>query len=181
MKDITSMTTAEMVAEYNSLTGKSIKKFSSRAAGEKQLQAARAQGTLPGTTVKQDGSCCPQCGREHDQTYAGAEGTAAAERLFCHHCSTEYYPDGRVYKAQPSSKQRAESTRRSWSDKAVHDRRSLKQRVQVNGEEYRSVLAAFLALGLPASKHIKFRAQLKAAGALAWDEKFHFVVVSKPQ
>lgn len=31
--------TAQLVAEYNRLTGKSIKKFSSRAAGEKQVQA----------------------------------------------------------------------------------------------------------------------------------------------
>lgn len=35
------MTTKEMIAEYNRLTGKNIKKFSSRAAGEKQLIAAR--------------------------------------------------------------------------------------------------------------------------------------------
>ena len=37
LKPISEMTTAEMVAEYNKLTDKSIKKFSSRAAGEKQL------------------------------------------------------------------------------------------------------------------------------------------------
>lgn len=42
-QNISAMTTAAMVAEYNSLTGKSIKKFSSRAAGEKQLEAARTK------------------------------------------------------------------------------------------------------------------------------------------
>jgi hypothetical protein len=42
MKD---MTTAQMVAEYNQLTGKSIKKFSDRATGEKQLAKARAEHT----------------------------------------------------------------------------------------------------------------------------------------
>lgn len=36
------MTTQEMIAEYNKLTGKNIKKFSSRAAGEAQLAKARA-------------------------------------------------------------------------------------------------------------------------------------------
>jgi hypothetical protein len=41
MKAITEMTTAEMIQEYNDLTGKSIKKFSTRAAGEKQLAKAR--------------------------------------------------------------------------------------------------------------------------------------------
>lgn len=35
---VASATTAQLVAEYNRLTGKSIKKFSSRAAGEKQVQ-----------------------------------------------------------------------------------------------------------------------------------------------
>lgn len=43
MKAINEMTTAEMVAEYNVLTGKNIKKFSSRAAGEKQLAKARSE------------------------------------------------------------------------------------------------------------------------------------------
>lgn len=41
MKNIDDMTIKEMVAEYNALTGKSIKKFASRAAGEKQLAKAR--------------------------------------------------------------------------------------------------------------------------------------------
>jgi hypothetical protein len=41
MKIITEMTTPEMVAEYNQLTGKSIKKFSDRKTGERQLASAR--------------------------------------------------------------------------------------------------------------------------------------------
>lgn len=36
------MTTAQMIAEYNALTGKAITRFSSRAAGERQLANARA-------------------------------------------------------------------------------------------------------------------------------------------
>lgn len=41
MKLISEMTTAELVAEYNEKTGKNIKKFSSRAAGEKQVANLR--------------------------------------------------------------------------------------------------------------------------------------------
>lgn len=41
MKSVKEMTTAELVEEYNKLRGKSIKKFSSRAAGEAQVLAAR--------------------------------------------------------------------------------------------------------------------------------------------
>lgn len=37
--DVKLAQTSQLVAEYNRLTGKSIKKFSSRAAGEKQVQA----------------------------------------------------------------------------------------------------------------------------------------------
>ena len=48
---VTTATTAQLVAEYNRLTGKSIKKFSSRAAGEKQVQklidALAEQPVLP--------------------------------------------------------------------------------------------------------------------------------------
>lgn len=40
-----SMTTSQMVAEYNALTGKAITRFSSRAAGERQLARARAVHT----------------------------------------------------------------------------------------------------------------------------------------
>lgn len=40
LKSITTAATAELVAAYNELTGKAIKKFSSRAAGEKQVAAA---------------------------------------------------------------------------------------------------------------------------------------------
>lgn len=59
-KPISEMTTAEMVAEYNKLTDKSIKKFSSRAAGEKQLAKARefmvvAKAVVAGAaSVKED-------------------------------------------------------------------------------------------------------------------------------
>ena len=53
MKKIADLTTAEMVAEYNALTGKSIKKFSSRAAGEKQLAAARSAQPQPTSEKKQ--------------------------------------------------------------------------------------------------------------------------------
>lgn len=41
MKPVKEMTTAELIAEYNKLKGKSIKKFSSRANGEAQVEAAR--------------------------------------------------------------------------------------------------------------------------------------------
>ena len=45
MKPTTEMTTAELITEYNALTGKGVKRFSSRGAGEKQVNAARERST----------------------------------------------------------------------------------------------------------------------------------------
>jgi len=59
---------------------------------------------------------------------------------------------------------RSESIAASWTDKNVAASRSQRDHVEVAGVEYRSVAAAFLALNLPMGKHIKFRADLKAAG-----------------
>ena len=42
-QQISALTTAELVKLYNEKTGKSIKKFSSRAAGEKQVAALFAE------------------------------------------------------------------------------------------------------------------------------------------
>lgn len=55
-KDVKEMSTAEMIVEYNLLTKKSIKKFSSREAGEKQLSSARTvaaffSGATPATPI----------------------------------------------------------------------------------------------------------------------------------
>lgn len=140
MTPITDMKTSDMVAEYNALTGKSIKKFSSRAAGEKQLTQARAE------KIEAMG----------DDELLEALGV----------------------KPPAKSLTRADGVRKSWSDKNTHDLRSARHRVAVNGVEYRSVRAAFTALDLPLSKHIKFRSQLKAAKVLAWNDKFQFSLVA---
>lgn len=174
MKNLNEMTTKEMVAEYNSLTGKSITKFSTRAAGEKQLSKARNEFVEELKQVKEelvkevevakeDG--CPSCGETMDQTPAGLEGTAAAERNFCHHCSTEYHQDGRIYKAPAKSATLSESISKSWADPEVAAKRVLRHCVAVEGVgHFRSVLKAFQSLHLPVSKHIKFRMELKAKG-----------------
>lgn len=109
-KQISEMTTTEMLAEYNSLTGKAVKKFSSRAAGEKQLEKAREQHQAssaqeplftpePNTTQEDTVETkelntqevdtqeaaelvakCPKCGKTEDQTPAGLDNTVAGEK-----------------------------------------------------------------------------------------------------
>lgn len=188
-KTIAQMTTAEMVAEYNLLTGKSIKKFSSRAAGEQQLTKAREllavakqtatvavqpaqqpEETQVTEEVKKsfdyavDG--CPNCGATEDQTYAGEEGTTAEERNFCHHCSTECWRDtGEIYKAPAKSDTRSKAIAATWENDRIAAARSARDNVAVDGHgTFRSVAAAFKALGLPMSKHIKFRIEVKSNG-----------------
>jgi len=56
----------------------------------------------------------------------------------------------------------AEAAARTWTNPEVHAKRAQRSSVVVDGEPYTSVHAAFEALELPMSKHIKFRAKLKA-------------------
>lgn len=79
----------------------------------------------------------------------------------CHACGHEV--DSRVAD-KPVNEARSEGVKKSWADEAVKAARSSRHAVEVGGVRYRSVREAFKALGLPDSKHIKFRGELKKAG-----------------
>lgn len=196
MKNVIEMTSKEMIAEYNSLTGKNITKFSTRAVGEKQLEKARSKFVAELKNVREelvaevekaaepvakeyhysvDG--CPSCGAKEDITPAGLEGTAGGERLFCHNCSTEFHQDGRIYNAPAKSKTLSESIKASWKNAEVAAKRAKRDHVEVEGKGvFPSVLKAFQALGLPVSKHIKFRMELKAQGSAKFGS-YNFKIV----
>lgn len=140
MKAIKDMTTAEMLCEYNVLTGKSIKKFASRAAGEKQLAAARA---------------AEEAAKKPPVQFPSKKEEAPPAKQ----------PPKEKPKKTPAVKvARGEAVAASWQDTKVRAARSARSRVVVDGVEFRSVAAAFHELGLPMNKHIKFRATLKATG-----------------
>lgn len=195
MKAINEMTTTEMVAEYNALTGKSIKKFSSRAAGEKQLAKVRSEVSSTSqaaadVAVEKKGfdyavDGCPGCGATEDQTAAGLDGTIAGDqRNFCHHCSTEYWRDtGKIYKAPAKSVNRSKSISESWNKPEVAAKRARRDNVKVSGSGvFRSVLEAFKSLNLPQSKHIKFRMALKQVGSGVFEyggKTYEFTIVEK--
>lgn len=67
-------------------------------------------------------------------------------------------------RAPVASADRSEAIRASWSNKAVHDARSERRGVEVDGKYFRSVRAAFDEFKIPLGSHIKFRMDLKAAG-----------------
>ncbi len=131
---------------------------------------------------------CPLCGSEHDQTRAGLEGTVASERGLCHHCGEEYWLEGKkagqLFKRRQPGRDAAKAISASWNDADTRAARSLKQKVSADGVTYRSVREAFKALGLPDSKHVKFRMELKAAGSLPFkhgDKTHHFAIVADTQ
>lgn len=77
MKSTTEMTTAELIAEYNALTGKSVKRFSSRGAGEKQVSAARERGATQ--TTAPTGTVVPK-GKKGKAKIRKVRGAASAEK-----------------------------------------------------------------------------------------------------
>lgn len=60
----------------------------------------------------------------------------------------------------------SEAQRIAWKDSDTYEARSERSAVMVDGIEYKSVPKAFAALGLPKSKLVRFRSQLKDAGKM---------------
>lgn len=73
-------------------------------------------------------------------------------------------------KADKAPSDRSAAIAASWADKNVAAARAQRNGVAVDGVEYRSVAAAFTALGLPMGVHIRFRGALKAAGKLSYGD-----------
>ncbi|AXF41791.1 hypothetical protein [Pseudomonas phage E79] len=72
----------------------------------------------------------------------------------------------------------------SWKDPEVSKKRTQRHGVAVTVKgkrgEFRSTNAAFIEFGLPSSKHIRFRMQLKAAGKLTFEHegvKYNFEII----
>ena len=137
------------------------------AAQKKELAKTHSGETKPGDrrAVVWMRGACPTCGTTSDQTPAGLEGTAAEQRNFCHHCSTEYDPaTGAIYKAPADSATRSAAIAASWLDPEVAARRAERTAVVCEGVIYASVAKAFRVLGLPPTRIIPFRGEIKAAG-----------------
>lgn len=185
--DIQNSTTAALLAFYNEHTEKKVARFADRKTAERRVQAlidsmpkeevkgAKTHAKLVAATAF---NACPSCGATVDQTggRVNGKGEVVKEHLrTCHVCGTEYDgTTGRVLRkvGQTLSK----SIKESWARPEIAAKRAERNHVLANGTEYNSVNAAFVALGLPVQKVIKFRMQLKAAGTLNFGEiKFEVV------
>lgn len=175
--------TAELVAFYNQATGKSIKKFSSRAAAEKQCIAVLPTVAVdvaaevavvvaaeePAPAKDNFETTCPECGESREITAAGPEGTFAGENHnFCHNCSHTWNRfTGKAVKPRKPGTNNAAGVSESWKNPMTYQARVTRDGVEVEGKgQFRSVRQAFLILNLPLTKHIGFRKDLKKQKAL---------------
>lgn len=71
-------------------------------------------------------------------------------------------------KAKVESKDRSAAIAASWADPVIAAKRAERTHVKASGTLYRSVREAFEQLGLPLSKHIKFRMELKSVQELTF-------------
>lgn len=137
---------------HNELTGKSIKRFADRKAGERQtLKALQAN--------KFTSYDAYLLHKNRGMAEAAAEVQAAALK-------EKHAP-------------RAEAAKETWLDPSVKEARTSRANVHVACDElsvsndYRSVAQAFQELDLPMGIHIKFRAMLKANAKMTLKHKEH--------
>lgn len=113
---------------------------------------------------------CPHCGGDaSSQTGNGPEGTHKGDNeTFCHECGGAYDNATGARRAPfgNTSATRAAAIAKTWQDPETAARRAARLKVSADGSDYSSVRQAFIALRLPLSKHIKFRGELRDAGAL---------------
>lgn len=175
--DITTAKTAELVAFFNAHAEKPVKKFADRATAEKRVAALLATIQTTASEIAESEpkevpqakptqftaeGCCPVCGSTEVFVGEAPEGVVINEESMrgCHACG--WFQDDKADHVK--NEKRAAGVTASWLKPDVKAARSARHAVEVAGVQYRSVREAFKALGLPDSKHIKFRGDLKRQG-----------------
>jgi len=139
MFDIAKATVPEILKKYNELNpDKPVKRFADRKSAETRLRAALKKSVNAATaTVAADPK--PAKGKK-----PAAPAAAATKR-------------------PRKAREPGAAPQRKSAGPDRSGERYVRHHVAVAGVEYRSVLEAFKALGLPVEKHIKFRAALKTS------------------
>jgi len=195
-KQIKDLTGPELVAEYNriaAILGRAeVKRFADRATGIKRVEAIRddeqeweLNAAAPSCDRDQEliemyGTHeCPGCGinLENGVCCDGDEDGSATGRVIHLDTQFECMACGHGFGEKNAVNQLlSEGVAESWKDDEVRAKRVRRNKVMVDGTEYRSVKAAYIALGLPLSKHIKFRMELKEAGRIEVDGRVWSIV-----
>ena len=184
--DVKAATTAELVAFYNAHSEKPVKKFADRKTAERRVQQLldsaipfEEEPKLPADEREEAEDArlmtlygrtrCPHCEihltngvSEHHQDVNGKPLEHGSMQFACLACDGEFGPAIKSKRKEPRSEARAAGVAASWDDPEVREKRKQRHHVRIDGkQEFRSVRAAFVALGLPLNEHIKFRIRLK--------------------
>lgn len=127
---------------------------------------------------------CPSCGihlgngvGEHGQDVNGKPVRHDTNKYACLGCGAEFGPT--IRRRPAPSADRSAAVAATWDDPAVKASRSERSHVSVGKQTFRSVRDAFVHLGLPLEKHIKFRGLLKAAGTLQFGDHTFTIVTQQ--
>lgn len=186
--DVIATKTAELVAFYNANSGsKPIKKFADRRTAETRvialieslnaLDEPSNESPIPDAKPREEVSSDV---KTHKARAVVKKSEPTQEELDA--MTDEEYEafvksglndsaDCVVQNGTPSHRRsNSEGIAKSWDNKEVAQKRLTRNGVMVEGVgEFKSVRAAFAALGLPDSKHIRFRMKLKEAGRLNFE------------
>ncbi|EAB6873241.1 hypothetical protein D7009_17335 [Escherichia coli] len=186
--DVIATKTADLVAFYNANSGsKPIKKFADRRTAETRVIAlieslnaldepsnespipdAKSREEVPNdvkthkarAVVKKSEPTQEELDAMTDEEYEAFVKSGLNDSANCV-----------VQNGTPSHRRsNSEGIAKSWDNKEVAQKRLTRNGVMVEGVgEFKSVRVAFAALGLPDSKHIRFRMKLKEAGRLNFE------------
>lgn len=186
--DVIATKTADLVAFYNANSGsKPIKKFADRRTAETRvialieslnaLDAPSNESPIPDAKPREEVSSDV---KTHKARAVVKKSEPTQEELDA--MTDEEYEafvksglndsaNCVVQNGTPSHRRsNSEGIAKSWDNKEVAQKRLTRNAVMVEGVgEFKSVRVAFAALGLPDSKHIRFRMKLKEAGRLNFE------------
>lgn len=173
--NVSALSAADLLAVYNIAAAASVKRFATRAVGEKRLAAALADPEARGRLAR--AGACPACGDRHNGITVGRINKAGQEthqhEAMCHVCGHEFHADtGAQLKARAATNCSASAAiAASWKDPEVRAARIERCPVRVvtpagNTLEFRSMRPAFAKLGLPMGVMIRTRMNLKVARSL---------------
>ena len=186
--DVIATKTADLVAFYNANSGsKPIKKFADRRTAETRvialieslnaLDEPSNESPIPDAKPREE---VPSDVKTHKARAVVKKAEPTQEELDA--MSDEEYEafvksglndsaNCVVQIGTPSHRRsNSEGIAKSWDNKEVAQKRLTRNGVMVEGVgEFKSVRVAFAALGLPDSKHIRFRMKLKEAGRLNFE------------
>ncbi|HAV8042324.1 TPA: hypothetical protein JLA97_003937 [Escherichia coli] len=186
--DVIATKTADLVAFYNANSGsKPIKKFADRRTAETRvialieslnaLDAPSNESPIPDAKPREEVSSDVKTHKAR-AVVKKAEPTQEELDAMTDEEYEAFVKSGLndsancvVQNGTPSHRRsNSEGIAKSWDNKEVAQKRLTRNGVMVEGVgEFKSVRVAFGALGLPDSKHIRFRMKLKEAGRLNFE------------